>query len=302
MQKSDSHSHNKSQASNAGHRATPQTAPAAPAAGKRRFRMVAIDLDGTLLSSRKTITPKTHKAIREALAAGVKIVLATARPPRSVRGYYDALKLDTPTINYNGALIWDEARLKAIEHVPLEAAVAWKIIKWGRKQYPELLVSVEILDKWYTDHYEDLPEYMTETAKQFTPDFIGPLEAFLKVPITKLMLIGAPARIVELEMGIAERFAQLVAQTRSDAYLLQLMNPKTSKAGALARIAAMFGIKPEEVLAMGDAPNDVDMLQWAGMAVVPENAWPEARAVADLVVPSNDADGVAEALRKLVLG
>ena len=264
--------------------------------------MVAIDLDGTLLSSRKTITPKTHTAIRETLAAGVKVVLATARPPRSVRGYYDALKLDTPTINYNGALIWDESRRKAIEHVPLEAAVAWKIIKWGRKLFPKLMVSVEILDKWYTDHYEELPEYMTETAKQFSPDFVGPLEAFLTVPITKLMLVGAPTQIMELETGIAERFAQHVTQTRSDAYLLQLMNPRTSKAGALAKIAEMFGIMPEEVLAMGDAPNDVDMLQWAGMAAVPENGWPEAKAAADLVVPSNDADGVAVALRKLVLG
>jgi 5-amino-6-(5-phospho-D-ribitylamino)uracil phosphatase len=276
--------------------------PPVQAAPKRRFRMVAIDLDGTLLSSRKTITPKTHTAIKRALAAGVKIVLATARPPRSVRAYYEALKLDTPTANYNGALIWDEGRRKAIEHVPLEAAVARKVIDWGRKRYPELMVSVEILDKWYTDHYSELPEYMTETAKQFTPDFIGPLEAFLKTPITKLMLLGAPARIAELEKGIAEKFGRQVTQTRSDSYLLQLMNPNTSKAGAVRKIAEMLEVEAEEVLALGDAPNDVDMLLWAGMSVVPENGWPEAKAVADLVVPSNDEDGVAVALRKLVLG
>jgi Cof subfamily protein (haloacid dehalogenase superfamily) len=306
MHKPDSPSPNKNVASHAGHRmshapAAPRSATAAKDAAGRRFRMVAIDLDGTLLSSRKTITPKTHTAIRQALEVGVKVVLATARPPRSVRSYYEALKLDTPTINYNGALIWDEPRRKAIEHVPLDPAIAWKIIRWGRRQYPQLMVSVEILDKWYTDHYEELPEYMTETAKQFTPDFIGPLEAFLKVPITKLMLVGAPARIGELERGIGERFARQVAQTRSDSYLLQLMNPKTSKADALAKIAEMYGVTADEVLAMGDAPNDVDMLNWAGMAVVPENGWPEAKAAADLVVPSNDADGVAEALRTLVL-
>ncbi len=269
---------------------------------KARIRMVAIDLDGTLLSSRKTITPKTHTAIKEALAAGVKVVLATARPPRSVRAYYEALRLDTPTINYNGALIWDELRRKVVEHVPLEAAVAKRVIAWGRRIYPELLVSVEILDKWYTDHYADIPEYMTETAKQFTPDFIGPLDAFLRVPITKLMLLGAPVRIVELERGIAGKFARIVSQTRSDAHMLQLMSPKTSKAGAVAKIAALLGIGAAEVLAIGDAPNDVEMLEWAGMAVVPENGWAEAKAVADAVVPSNDADGVAVALRKYVLG
>ena len=116
-------------------------------ASRAGIRMVAIDLDGTLLSSRKTITPKTHTAIRAALAAGVKVVLATARPPRSVRTYYEALKLDTPTINYNGALIWNERHRQVVEHVPLDAAVAKRIIAWGRKRYPELLVSVEILDK-----------------------------------------------------------------------------------------------------------------------------------------------------------
>src|SRR5262249_6691350 len=102
------------------------------------IRLVAIDLDGTLLSSRKTITPMTHTAIKATLAAGVKIVLATARPPRSVRHYYEALRLDTPTINYNGALIWDETRRRVVEHVPLDAAIAKKIIAWGRKKYPDL--------------------------------------------------------------------------------------------------------------------------------------------------------------------
>jgi len=270
-------------------------------APRPRIRMVAIDLDGTLLSSRKTITPKTHTAIKAAAAAGIHIVLATARPPRSVRAYYHALNLDTPTVNYNGALIWNEKLRQIVEHCPLDVAVARKIIAWARKQYPQTLVSVEILDKWYTDHYADIPEFLTETAKQFTPDFIGPLDAFLRVPITKLMLLGAPARIVELERGIAAKFSKIVSQTRSDAHMLQLMSPKTSKALALAKIAALLGIPSAEVLAIGDAPNDVDMLRWAGIAVVPENGWAQAKAVAHTLVPSNDDDGVAVALRKFVL-
>jgi Cof subfamily protein (haloacid dehalogenase superfamily) len=236
------------------------------------------------------------------IRAGVKVVIATARPPRSVRTYYEALKLETPTINYNGALIWDEHRRKAIEHVPLDAGVAKRVIAWGRKKYPELLVSVEILDKWYTDHYDDAPEYMTETGKFFSPDFIGPLDAFLRVPITKLMLLGSPVRIEELERGIQEKFSREVAQTRSDAHMLQLMNPSTSKAGALEKVAATMGIAATEVMAIGDAPNDVHMLEWAGLAVVPENGWESAKKVADAVVPSNDADGVAVALKKFVLG
>ena len=283
------------------HKQVPIPHPPSPRQAPSRIRLVAIDLDGTLLSSRKSITPKTHTAIRAALAKGVHIVLATARPPRSVRDYYGALKLKTPTINYNGALIWDEIRRKTVDHVPLDVTVAKKVIAWARKIYPGLLVSVEILDKWYTDHYEEIPEYMTETAKQFTPDFIGPLDAFMRVPITKLMLLGLPPRIIELEQGIAVKFATSISQTRSDAHMLQLMSPNTSKARALAKIAHLLDVPQEEVLAIGDAPNDVRMLQWAAAAAVPTNGWDAAKEVADTIIPSNDDDGVAEALRKYVL-
>src|SRR3954469_5523854 len=184
-----------------------------PARNTRPIRLVAIDLDGTLLTSRKTITPLTHTAIKAVVAAGVKVIIATARPPRSVRTYYDALGLHTPTINYNGALIWDERRRAVVEHVPLDVTVAKRVIAWGRKKYPDLLVSVEILDKWYTDHYADIPEFLTETARHFTPDFVGPLDAFMRVPITKLMLLAAPAKIEELERSIAEKFHKEAAQT-----------------------------------------------------------------------------------------
>src|ERR1700741_666197 len=127
-------------------------------ASTKKIRMVALDFDGTLLTSRKSISALTHTAVKQVAASGVHVVLATARPPRSVRGYYEALGLETLTVNYNGALIWDERRKRVVEHVPLDVEVARKIIEWGRKKYPELLVSIEILDKWYTDHYSEIPE------------------------------------------------------------------------------------------------------------------------------------------------
>jgi Cof subfamily protein (haloacid dehalogenase superfamily) len=271
-------------------------------ANRKPIRMVALDLDGTLLTSRKSITPRTHTALRKTLASGIHVVLATARPPRSVRGYYEALKLTTPTVNYNGALIWNESKRRVIEHVPLDVNTARKVIAWGRKRYPELLVSVEILDKWYTDHTSDVPEYMTETARQFTPDFVGPIEAFLTVPITKLMLLGDPAWIADIELAAVERFGNRIAQTRSDPHLLQIMNPTITKAGGLAKVAASLGVDPLEVMAIGDAPNDLQMLEWAGLAVSPENGWEAARQMAHAVVPSNDADGVGVALEHFVLG
>ena len=265
------------------------------------IQLVALDLDGTLLTSRKTISARAHRALQAVRKRGIHIIFATARPPRSVRTYYQHLRLKTPQINYNGALIWDEAAGKIIEHRPLASAAARRVIDFARKQHPEVLVSVEILDKWYTDHYADMPEYATETAKHFTPDFVGPLDAFLTVPITKLMLLGDPKWIEKLEKTIPAKFGKAIGHTRSDPHILQILHPGVDKGGALAKVAAHLGVAAENVLAMGDAPNDADMLKFAGLAVVPQNAWPRIIPLADHIVPSNDNDGAAIALETLVL-
>ena len=280
------------------HRAQSRPRPALRAGP---IKLVAIDLDGTLLTSRKTVTPKTHAAIKAALAQGVHIVLATARPPRSVLYYHQRLKLTTPMINYNGALIWDPIARKVIEHNPLERAVARKVINFTRKKFPKMHVHVEILDKWYTDHFEDNPEFMTETGKYFMPDFVGPIEAFLQVDITKLMLLGQPEWIAEIEQLLPRRFGDDIATTRSDGFLLQVMSPGVSKAVALQHVAKMLGVDSRHVMACGDAPNDIHMLQWAGLAIAPENAFEITKSVAHYIVPSNDHDGIGAALRRFVI-
>lgn len=265
------------------------------------IKLVALDLDGTLLTSRKTISRRTHTALRKTIDQGIKVVFATARPPRSVRTYYNALKLDTPQINYNGAMIWDEKSHKVLQHNPLDPALTLQVIHYARKLFPDLMVSIEIVDKWYTDHYAAIPEYATETSKHFTPDFIGPIESFLSVPITKLMLLGHPDCIASLEKSIAHKFVKKVAQTRSDAFLLQVMHPTVNKGDALAWVAHRLKIKPSEIMAVGDAPNDSDMLAMAGIPVVVGNAWPIVRAKIPNIVADNDSDGVAEALERFVL-
>jgi len=265
------------------------------------IRLIVLDLDGTVLTSRKTISPRTHTALRLALDRGIHVVFATARPPRSVRTYYDHLKMTTPQINYNGALIWDEPNRKVLHHVPLAVDRARLVIDFARKLYPQIMVSVEILDKWYTDHYADMPEYMTETAKHFTPDFVGPIESFLSVPVTKVMLLGDPVWIADLEVKIPKKFHKKVGQTRSDPHILQILATDVTKGRALARVAAMLKVTPAHIMAIGDAPNDADMLEYAGLPIVPSNAWDRIKPLAKFTVASNDEDGVAEAIDRFVL-
>lgn len=282
------------------HTMTPVKAADTPAERDHTaIQLIAIDVDGTLLRSDKRLSKKVVRTIHEATAKGVRVVLASARPPRSMREIYDLLKLDTFQVNYNGALIHDPLTRRHIHHQPLQGALASKIIKVARKVEPGVVVSIEILDKWYTDHVDDtLP---TETSKAFMPDYIGPLEAFLHVPVTKLMLLAMPRRIAAIREAVVKKFSREISLAVSDLHLLQVVHPKVDKSHALAMVAKHYNVPSESVMAIGDAPNDVGMLKWAGLGVAVGNAWGETREAADIVVPANDEDGVSYAIKKYVL-
>jgi len=261
--------------------------------------LVAIDVDGTLLRSDKSLTRVSAEAIAEATEAGVHVVIASARPPRSVREIYHALGLDTLAIHYNGALIHDLPRGKHVYHQPIDVGLAKRIVKVARRVDRNVSVSAEILDKWYTDFVD--PELPTETSKIFRPDMVGPLESFMYVPVTKLMLLAPPQRLQKVTDMIRRRFAGQVTVIVSDPHMIQIVHPEVDKAHALQRIAQQYGVMQCNVMAIGDAPNDVGMLRWAGLGVAMENAWPIVHTAADVIVPSNDDNGVAYAIRKYVL-
>ncbi len=261
--------------------------------------LVAIDIDGTLLDSQKRLSKAAVKAVEQAAAAGVYIVLASARPPRSALQVHEALHLDTWVINYNGALIYNPVTRRNVLHRPVASPLAKRIVAAARRADSKVMVSLEILDKWYTDHYD--PDLPTQTSLQFEPDFIGPLDAFLRVAVTKIMFLAPPRRLAKVKKLIETKFAGKVNVAVSDAHLIQVTHPQADKAIALARVAAHYKVLPEHVMAVGDAPNDEAMLRWAGLGVAVANAWPQAKNAADVTVASNEDDGVVEAIEKFVL-
>ena len=221
------------------------------------------------------------------------MVIASARPPRSVRHIYQALGLNTWQINYNGAMIWDEPTRSIVFHQPLNGLLARQVIELARDMYEEVLVSVEILDRWYTDRPEQ--PYTTETGRLFKPDLIAPVDEICCQEITKLMLLGEPRIVARLEPLLTNEFPD-VAVIRSDAELLQIMHADATKAAALERVAAHYGVPMSQVMAIGDAPNDIPMLQAAGVSVAMDNAHPMVKIEAQWIAPSNDDHGVHAAL------
>ena len=264
-----------------------------------RVEMVAIDLDGTLLRSDKRLSKRVINAVTTVSNHGIRVVLASARPPRAVRQVYECLGLQTLQINYNGALIQDPRRNRYLFHQPLETILAQRLVRVARRTDRNVAVSIEILDRWFTDRVDyDLP---TETSRSLNPDFIGDLNAFLHVPVTKLMFLAPPDRLNRVRKEIQKRFCQQVMIHVSDKHLIQIVHPQVDKAMALAHVARRYNVIRQNIMAIGDAPNDVGMLRFAGLGVAMGNAWEVTRSAADVVVPSNDEDGVMFALHEYVL-
>lgn len=259
-------------------------------------RLVAIDLDGTLLNDGKQVAEQTAAALRCLPARGVKVVIASARPPRSVRPFHTLLQLDTLQINYNGALVWDAAAGRPFYHQPMPAGLVAEMVAVARGLFDEVLVSCEILDRWYTDRFEQ--PYTTETGRLFKPDRVAPLDQFLVEPVTKLMMLGDPLLILSIGEDLFERFGSQVSILRCEPELLQIMDNRASKAAALRMVAQHYGIPMHQVMAIGDAENDVPMLRAAGIAVAVDNAHPQVKKVAHWVAPSNNDHGVHAALRR----
>ena len=261
--------------------------------------LVALDLDGTLLTSGKTITDRTKRVIHALINQQVKVLLATARPPRSVATTYKALKLKTCVICYNGALIYDPPTRKILAHFPIHLPLARSVINFTRELNCEILISVEVLDHWYTDRVN--PAYQTETAKMFKPDKLAPIDTWLNCDVTKILLQGPDECLMQIREKIFVDHPGQLAMAQSENNLLQIMAGSVSKGNALRLVCEHYGIPLQKTIAVGDAPNDIDMLRNAGIGIAMADAPDRVKQAANYITMKNDEDGLADALEKFIL-
>jgi Cof subfamily protein (haloacid dehalogenase superfamily) len=259
---------------------------------------VAVDLDGTLLTSDKRLSVKAIEAVSEARRRGIKVVIATARPPRTVKEIYRHLKLNTHQINYNGALIQHPDHETHLRHEPLSPDLAYAICTVARKTDRKCIIALEILDKWYTDKHD--PSLVTETSKSFNPDYVGPLLEPLQQPITKLMVMAPPDRMAIIREVLHKRYKSAATFITNEDHLTQIAHFEADKGRGLRFLCEKYGVEPEHVMAIGDGINDVGMIRFAGLGVAMGNGCDEVKEAADVVAPTNDADGVSDTFWKYV--
>ena len=258
-------------------------------------KVVACDLDGTLLRSDGSLDDRTRDALAAVEAAGSTMVICTARPARWMRPLAQATCHRGVAICANGGVLWDLHTDSPLEEFPLEPEVARRIVAVLHEALPGGCWAVE-----RADGFGHEPEYQPQWPVP-PGTVVEAVEALVAQPSVKLLLrhehLGADAllaRARELVGHLAE-----LSHSNSAGNLLEIAAAGVSKASALRQVCAERGIAGDEVVAFGDMPNDLPMLRWAGHGVAVANAHPDVIAVADEVTASNDEAGVACVLERL---
>lgn len=261
---------------------------------RNRPRLVATDLDGTLLRSDGQIAPRTRAALRRAEESGAMVVFISGRPPRHLDVVADAVGDHGLAIGANGALVYDVVTRRVVRERGLPAADAMKAATALRTAAPGVSFAIErgLI-------YGKEPAYDNRWA---LPDgaVIAELEVLLAEPVAKLLARHEDLDADDFTRLGAEAVGGLATVTSSEhRALLEISAPGVSKASALAELCAERGIGADEVVAFGDMPNDLEMLRWAGTSYAMGNAHPAVAEAAGQRCATNDCEGVAEVLERL---
>lgn len=262
------------------------------------IRLVATDLDGTLLTSTRAISPGVLGAVAAAQARGVKVLVATGRVWASAAPYIRQVGADAPAILYNGGLVYDFSTDTVLHRVPLAYDHARAVLELLRG-FPQVQPHLYVNDQVYVGHINALSD--AYRRKNGIPVIaVGDLVKFLPKDPMKILIVGARPDLIVVNAGI-RALPLSIHSVFSEPTYLEILPLGSSKGTALAFVAQQFGIPPAAVLAVGDNLNDLEMIQFAGVGVAMANADTELIPRADYVTATNDEDGVRDVIERFVL-
>lgn len=257
--------------------------------------LIAIDLDGTLLKDNRRISTYSKTVIQKLIEKGHHVVIATGRSNRMSILYYDELKLTTPLINSNGAVIHHpNDRNWGTYHHPLDMKTAKDIIEISNSlQSRNLLAAIHdnVLVERFDEHIVDFYESGSDSGVVK----IGSLKDELKEEPTLMLVYPHFDKLTKLTEYLNDIHAEMIDHRNwgEPFHIIEIMNKSMNKAVAVKKVADYYGVPRERIMAFGDETNDLHMLEYAGIGVAMENGVDEAKNVADHITKSNEDDGVA---------
>lgn len=257
--------------------------------------LIALDLDGTLLTEEKTISKTTKEVIQSLMQAGHVVVIATGRSKRMSIKFYQELHLNTPLINSNGAVLHHPlSKSWGQYHTPLDLGTAIEIVEASYALNGKNAIAA-LYDYIYLDQFDEkiVSYYGRERRKK---DFIiGSLKDNLQENPTLMMLYPDENKITRLMAHLSQFHAETVDHWSwgEPYHIIEVMSNKISKGRALKKIADYYHIPRERIIAFGDGANDLDMIEFAHVGVAMANAIDELKTVAGYETKTNEEDGVA---------
>ncbi|HEX6471428.1 MAG TPA: Cof-type HAD-IIB family hydrolase [Streptosporangiaceae bacterium] len=259
-------------------------------------RLVATDLDGTIVRSNGTVSARTVAALSRVEKAGSTLVLVTGRPPRWMGDIARAVDHHGLAICANGALVYDLHTESVVEQYLIPVVALREAVDRLRSELPDLGFAVEYPDGIVYESCYDRVGW----DRRATVGGLADGEALFARPCAKLLARHPSADADELLKRAVRTVGDIVTPTHSNGTrLLEISARGVSKATTLARLCAQRGVPAADVVAFGDMPNDLPMLAWAGRSYAVANAHPDVLAAVPRHAPSNDDDGVAHVLEEL---
>lgn len=261
-------------------------------------KLVATDLDGTLLHSDGTVTDRTREVLDALDAQGVTVVFVTGRPIRWMEPLWHHVGDHGLAICSNGGIVYDVPGRSVVEARTIPREVGLEVADRVRTAIPGTAFALE-----KTTGFGKEPTFLPHADDAGKPELrIGPLEDIFDSSVVKLLALHLELAPEDYWAQVEDLVGELVTTTWSAVgSLVEMSAAGVTKASTLELVCAERGVAPEDVVAFGDMPNDIAMLQWAGTSYAMANGHPTAIAAATHTAPRNDEDGVAQVLEELFL-
>lgn len=264
------------------------------------IQLLLADVDGTLVTRAKQLTPRARQAARTLRARGIELAITSGRPPRGMAMLVEPLGLTTPIAAFNGGMVVEPDLRTIVEQRTLSRAVAVEVVDALLRA--GLDVWVYRGDHWFIRN-RDAPRVAIEQATvQFEPTVIPDLGAVLDGAVKIVGVSEDHPLVARAEAALRERVGHDASAARSQPYYVDVTHPDANKGMVLRDLARRLDIPLSRIAAIGDMPTDVLMFSLAGMSIAMGNASAEVQRCARFVTTSNEDDGFANAVERIVLG
>jgi len=271
------------------------------------YKLLFIDIDGTLLASDHQISPSTQACIkRVSLKNKIQTILTTARPPQAVKDFYCVLNLSSPVVCFNGALILKDLAPDRNDLVLQSLNIAPKFLEQVYAIAAESKVNISFYasSEWITDCYDDwiMQEENITRTKVSVADVSMQINNWANENYGphKILIMGEPDELDNISKILKVKTNHQLAIYKSKPTYLEIMNIAASKNTAIEYLLRKYNVSSKEIIAIGDNYNDIEMLQMAGLGIAMGNAPEEVKMHADFITLDNDSDGISIALDQFI--